>query len=120
MLLCLVLFDDAACRRFFHKRRPSGWRTAGTSSPLRKQRQDNCRGDCVPNPVLQPVEMDERLGGAPPAVAQDIDDVLSPLRIVGSYGLFAVMTTARNEIVVQGPPTVHIGATMNLSTNQAT
>ena len=28
--------------------------------------------------------------------------MISPLDVVGSYGLFAVMTTKRNEIVMQG------------------
>ena len=48
------------------------------------------------------VEMDMRFGGTPPDIAQDIDSVIAPLHIVSSYGLFAEMTTQRNEIVMQG------------------
>ena len=48
------------------------------------------------------VQMDERFGGSPPAVAQNVDGLLEPLRIVSTYGLFAVMTTERHEIVVEG------------------
>jgi hypothetical protein len=43
-----------------------------------------------------------RFGGSPPAVAQAVDRVIEPLHIVGSYGLFAVMTTERDEIVIEG------------------
>ena len=48
------------------------------------------------------VKMDERFGGSPPAAAQAVDDLIEPLHIVSSYGLFAVMTTERNEIVIEG------------------
>ena len=48
------------------------------------------------------VKMDERFGGSPPAVAQAVDQLVDPLRIVSSYGLFAIMTTERHEIVIEG------------------
>jgi hypothetical protein len=46
--------------------------------------------------------MDERFGGDPPALAKGIDRLIEPLHIVSSYGLFAVMTTQRDEIVIEG------------------
>ena len=52
--------------------------------------------------ALSLVQMDERFGGSPPEVAQTIDDVFEPFHIVSPYGLFAVMTTTRNEIIVEG------------------
>src|SRR4030095_14177359 len=39
---------------------------------------------------------------SPPSAAQAVDSLIQPLHIVSSYGLFAVMTTKRNEIVVEG------------------
>jgi hypothetical protein len=48
------------------------------------------------------VQMDERFGGNPPVVAQAVNRAIEPLRIVGSYGLFAVMTAKRDEIVIEG------------------
>jgi lipase maturation factor 1 len=48
------------------------------------------------------VQMDERFGGRPLAVAQAVDDMIEPLHIVSAYGLFAVMTVNRREIVIQG------------------
>jgi predicted DCC family thiol-disulfide oxidoreductase YuxK len=101
LLLCLLLFDDAAFQK------------------------------CVPQPIvrmlsgrvrLRPskavsvlvgawglalvfvslVQMDERLGGSPPAPLRAMDQLIEPLRMVSSYGLFAVMTTERNEIIIEG------------------
>jgi len=46
--------------------------------------------------------MSMRFGGDPPAAARAVDAVIEPLHIVGAYGLFAVMTTARHEIVLEG------------------
>ena len=40
-------------------------------------------------------------GGIPPGGAE-VMRAIEPLRIVNSYGLFAVMTTTRNEIVIEG------------------
>jgi hypothetical protein len=48
------------------------------------------------------VEMDARFGGSPPAVAQAIDHFVEPLHITSPYGLFAVMTTERDEIIIEG------------------
>jgi hypothetical protein len=48
------------------------------------------------------VKMDERFGGSPPDAALAVDGLIEPLQIVGSYGLFAVMTTSRNEIILEG------------------
>jgi lipase maturation factor 1 len=48
------------------------------------------------------VELDERFGGNPPSLIRAVDDVIGPLHIIGGYGLFAVMTTTRHEIVLEG------------------
>jgi hypothetical protein len=46
--------------------------------------------------------MDVRFGGNPPALARTTARLVEPLRIANAYGLFAVMTTQRNEIIVEG------------------
>jgi lipase maturation factor 1 len=51
---------------------------------------------------LSLVQMDERFGGSPPGPALAIDDLFEPFHIVSPYGLFSVMTTTRNEIIVEG------------------
>jgi hypothetical protein len=46
--------------------------------------------------------MDERFGGDPPAVTQAVNRFIEPLHIANAYGLFAVVTTRRDEIVLEG------------------
>src|ERR1700721_4666186 len=48
------------------------------------------------------VQMDDGIGGSPPPAARAFDQLIEPLRMVSSYGLFAVMTTERNEIIIEG------------------
>ena len=102
MLLCLLLFDDAAVQKLL-PRRLTGW--------LRARVQPAAPGAAVTLMVRALaivivlgglVEMDVRFGGSPPAPLQAIDRVIEPLHVVSTYGLFAVMTTQRNEIVIEG------------------
>jgi hypothetical protein len=51
---------------------------------------------------LSLIQMDLRFGGSPPDAAITIDGWFEPLHLVSPYGLFAVMTTTRDEIVIQG------------------
>src|SRR6202047_3160577 len=48
------------------------------------------------------VQMVMSFGGKPPAMAIAINESLAPLCIVNTYGLFAVMTTKREEILIEG------------------
>ncbi|HKF74406.1 MAG TPA: lipase maturation factor family protein [Stellaceae bacterium] len=102
MLLCLPLFDDRAVRRVLPAR---------LLSPLtpRARRREPRRPAAIAVGALalltvlcSVVELDERFGGRPPWLARAVDELIGPLHIVGGYGLFAVMTTARHEIVLEG------------------
>ena len=102
MLLCLLLIDDAALRKIL-PRRLIGW------LPVRVKPYSPHGATTVFVGALAMlivfcslVEMDERFGGDPPALAKGIDRLIEPLHIVSSYGLFAVMTTQRDEIVIEG------------------
>ncbi len=102
MLLCLTLFDDAGLRKILPRRLIA-------LAPSRAGNETPRRAATVLVSVLAAlivfsslVKMDERFGGAPAEAAQAIDDLIEPLHIVSSYGLFAVMTTERHEIVVEG------------------
>jgi predicted DCC family thiol-disulfide oxidoreductase YuxK len=102
MLLCLLLFDDAALRRILPSRllrlTPAG---AQRASPPRAMRL--IVGALALLVVFcSLVQMDLRFGGSPPAAAQSVDSIFEPLHIVSGYGLFAVMTTQRDEIVIEG------------------
>jgi predicted DCC family thiol-disulfide oxidoreductase YuxK len=102
MLLCLVLFDDAAIRKivpgFLARLVPA---PVGNRQPRRLTAiVVNALGGLIV--FCGVVQMDQRFGGDPPAAAWTINRFIEPLRIANAYGLFAVMTTQRNEIVIEG------------------
>ncbi|MGA2777443.1 MAG: lipase maturation factor family protein [Steroidobacteraceae bacterium] len=106
MLLCLLLFDDAALQQLLPRR----WREYLLArAPARAPPRSPPRiataavgAFSVLIVVCSLVEMDQRFGGDPPALAAAIDRWIEPLHIVNAYGLFAVMTTQRDEIVIEG------------------
>jgi len=102
MLLCLPLLDDAGLRRILPLRVLALLKArAGRGAPPRAAK-------IVVNTLavlmvfLSLVQMDLRFGGSPPETAITIDRWFEPLHLTSPYGLFAVMTTSRNEIVIQG------------------
>jgi hypothetical protein len=108
MLLCLLLFDDAALQKILP---PRLVRWLGIDAPVdapRKPGKSRKLGAALSRAVallivaLSLVQMDERFGGNPPVLAQKLDRLFEPLRVVSAYGLFAIMTTQRNEIIIEG------------------
>ncbi len=100
MLLCLFLFDDAALRNVLPTRlaariaalTPRAGRTASTIAAILAL-------------TVVPVGVNRiwRLfSGAGLPVADTLTRAIAPFLVVNSYGLFAVMTTTRPEIVVEG------------------
>jgi predicted DCC family thiol-disulfide oxidoreductase YuxK len=111
MLLCLLLFDDAALQKILPQRLVQWIRIdppVGTPRAPRAPRTPRKVGAVLARALallivaLSLVQMDERFGGNPPVPAQILDRLLDPLRIVSAYGLFAVMTTQRDEIIIEG------------------
>ena len=102
MLLCLLLFDDSALRSIMPQRliRLLTVRAEPSARQLVAKVLINALALLIVFCSL--VEMDERFGGNPPVVAQAVDRLVEPLHIVSSYGLFAVMTTERDEIIIEG------------------
>ena len=102
MLLCLPLFDDAAMRKILPRRLvlPLQSRARKQAPPRAVTVVVNALALLIVFASL--VQMDERFGGSPPGVAQGVDGLIEPLHITSTYGLFAVMTTKRNEIVIEG------------------
>jgi predicted DCC family thiol-disulfide oxidoreductase YuxK len=102
MILCLVLFDDAALRKIIPQ-------------PLTGFVQHHAR-DVEPGKVASVaagvlallivfasvVQIHAVFRGPISAPAAWIIDEIAPLYIVNTYGLFAVMTTARPEIIIEG------------------
>jgi predicted DCC family thiol-disulfide oxidoreductase YuxK len=98
MLLCLTLFDEAALPGPVRRLLPS---PRGTRSPKTLTTVAvNALGTLIV--ICGLVQMDQRFGGNPPTLAQTVNAFVEPLHISNAYGLFAVMTTERDEIIVQG------------------
>jgi lipase maturation factor 1 len=102
MLLCLLLFDDAALRKILPSRLIESLR------PRRRVVAEPRAATVVVSALAllmvacSLVQMDERFGGDPPEEAVAIDDLIEPFHIVNPYGLFALMTTSRDEIITEG------------------
>jgi predicted DCC family thiol-disulfide oxidoreductase YuxK len=101
MLLCLLLFDDAALRNCLPRR----WLSA---LPERRPPHSSKAATVVVSAwglvlmLVSLVQMEARFGGSPPAALREVDQLIEPARMVSAYGLFAVMTTERDEIVIEG------------------
>jgi predicted DCC family thiol-disulfide oxidoreductase YuxK len=102
MTLCLALFDDAALRKFLPQR---------LTRFVQHHVQDIQPGKITSLAVgafallivfAGFVQIRAAFGGRLSAPAAWINDEIAPLCIVNSYGLFAVMTTVRLEIIVEG------------------
>ena len=100
--LCLFVLDDAALSRTLPKRfmshltsrahargRPVWWRVV-------------CRVVATFVLFVSGFEMMGELSGRGWAPAETVIRAVSPFEIVNTYGLFAVMTTTRPEIIVEG------------------
>jgi predicted DCC family thiol-disulfide oxidoreductase YuxK len=102
MLLCLLLFDDAALQKVLPQRLIRLLSTrAGNVEPRRAVAVAG-RAFALLIVFCSLVQMDVRFGGNPPAVVETVDRLIEPLHIVSPYGLFAVMTTKRQEIIIEG------------------
>src|SRR5579863_860429 len=102
LLLCLILFDDAALGRTLPPR------LLGVAQARSRSREPRRAATIAVNVIaalmvfVSLAQMDERFGGSPPTLAAAIGRLIEPLQIVNPYGLFAVMTTTRDEIIVEG------------------
>ncbi len=102
MLLCLPLFDDAAARAILPSRLVEFLRPRASGRPPRRPVKVVVNAVALLMVFLSLVQMDGRFGGDPPRAALTIDSWFEPLHLTSPYGLFAVMTTTRDEIVIQG------------------
>jgi predicted DCC family thiol-disulfide oxidoreductase YuxK len=100
MFLCVFLFDDAALRRLFPRR----WKL-----PAHIRMRPPARSATVAAAVLAllvvPVGIDRMwqvITRSDLPVLGALTRAVSPLFIVNPYGLFAVMTITRPEIVIEG------------------
>ncbi|MGH8752479.1 MAG: lipase maturation factor family protein [Burkholderiales bacterium] len=102
MALCLVLFDDAALYKVLPQR---------LTRLLPQRAQGVGRGKIASFVAgslallivfVSGVQLYSTFSGRIPTLANWINYGVAPLRIVNTYGLFAVMTTERPEIIIEG------------------
>ena len=102
MALCLVLFDDAALRKVLPQR------VIGFVQPRVRDMKPGKIVSFAAGALallivfVSLVQIHAVFGGRISAPAMWLYDEIAPLRIVNTYGLFAVMTTTRPEIIVEG------------------
>jgi predicted DCC family thiol-disulfide oxidoreductase YuxK len=100
--MCVFLFDDAGLRRFLPLRLITRVRS--------RARQPGRAATMIATAlalVIVPVGLNRiclSFTGSGLPVADALERLVSPLMIVNPYGLFAVMTTSRPEIVIEGSP----------------
>jgi len=102
MALCLVLFDDAALRKALPRR---------LIRFVQRNVRDIMPGKIVSYPVgafallivfVGLIQLHAVFSGRISPSCAWINNEIAPLRIVNTYGLFAVMTTTLPEIIVEG------------------
>ncbi|HEY6291765.1 MAG TPA: lipase maturation factor family protein [Terriglobia bacterium] len=104
IVLCLLLLDDALWGRWLPKQlveRISPERPAGRLAPVARRVRTAL---AVMILLISGTEMltDFGLGGDVPGFVHEFVEWQAPFDFANSYGLFAVMTTRRLEIVVEG------------------
>jgi predicted DCC family thiol-disulfide oxidoreductase YuxK len=92
--LCLFLFDDQALRRFAPRR--------DHPSPPGRVQKTLAAVLAAYIFLLGATRLIEMFSGGAPEPLRSISRLSAPFEIVNSYGLFAVMTTTRPEIIVEG------------------
>ena len=102
MALCVVLFDDAALRKVVPPRLTRYVQRHVRDIKPRKIVSLAAEAFALLIVFANIVQIHAAFGGRPSAPAMWINDEIAPLRIVNTYGLFAVMTTARPEIIIEG------------------
>jgi predicted DCC family thiol-disulfide oxidoreductase YuxK len=104
MLLCLVLFDDAALRKILPQRFTRHFSVIPSRLRFKSHR---IAGIAVGLFVVLTVavSIDQfylRFGGTPYKPLLMLNDSIAPLRLVSTYGPFSIITTKRYEIIFEG------------------
>jgi hypothetical protein len=104
MALVLFLFDDQALAPLLRWFAPSRIRARLAAEPPPSSKRSRMAMALLAAFVLAlgATRLIESIEGAAPEPLNTLGRVTSPFQVVNSYGLFAVMTTTRPEIVVEG------------------
>jgi predicted DCC family thiol-disulfide oxidoreductase YuxK len=102
MALCLLLFDDAALRRVIPQRLTWFVQNQVKDSQPRRIVSYGAGALAILIVFVSLVQLYAGFGGRIPGAAAWTADEIAPLCTVNTYGLFAVMTTTRPEIIIEG------------------
>jgi Lipase maturation factor len=101
--LTVFLFDDQALEGIFKRAAiPGRSSLAGSASGSKKRARMGLAVLSVAILTLGIAHMAESIAGGVTEPLASFTRVLSPYQVVNSYGLFAVMTTTRPEIIIEG------------------
>jgi predicted DCC family thiol-disulfide oxidoreductase YuxK len=100
--LCLFLFDDAALRRLLPARLVRRASSAHARRPHSRLARRAMGVLAVLLVILGLAQIAGTLHGKVPEPIGAVMDLVEPFHLVNRYGLFAVMTTTRPEIIVEG------------------
>jgi len=98
IVLCLFLFDDRDLSRIA----PARWRDFFARRSVGSVDVRIVRAVAAVIVILSLGQLSAGLLGSAPRPLMALMNLTEPFGIVNRYGLFAVMTTTRNEIIVQG------------------
>ena len=102
MALCIVLFDDAALRKILPRRLTRFVHARPATLDREESLLSSSGAFAMLIVFVSLVQLHVVFGGQISAPAAWITSEISPLLIVNTYGLFAVMTTTRPEIIIEG------------------
>jgi hypothetical protein len=100
--LCLFLLDDERLKRFVPERVKIRMTEAFVSDRILMIRKVVAGSVFVLILFVSAFQLLEVFFRISPRFTVQVEKYISPFRIVNTYGLFAVMTTSRPEIIVQG------------------
>jgi hypothetical protein len=101
LALCLLLLDDAALGKILPRWLAGSRETPSEPIPARPALRNAFALGAVFCVLVSIAEMRFWRRDLPPPI-EDLLSMLQPFRSINSYGLFAVMTTQRPEILVEG------------------
>jgi len=101
LALCLLLLDDATLSKVLPRRLEIGAEPVPTPTRLQRGFRNAFAVAAVFFVLVSVAEMRFWRRDLPSPI-EDLLGVLQPFRSINSYGLFAVMTTKRPEIIVEG------------------
>ncbi|HSS46485.1 MAG TPA: lipase maturation factor family protein [Burkholderiales bacterium] len=102
MALCLTLFDDAALNHLLPQNLARSLQQRVRGMQPGKAALFVVASFALLIVLVSGVQLHVMFGGRVPALAIWINNSIAPFRIVNTYGLFAVMTTERPEIIIEG------------------